>query len=100
MVNKIYVGNISPSTTDKDLLDLFSNSGVVVSAVVTFGIDNKIARSGYVVMDNEQDTQKAIAKNNNVILKGNRIKVVKAHPIDQNSNYFSDRNRFIRFYKK
>lgn len=100
MTNKIYVGNISSSTTDKDLFDLFSNSGKVVSAKVNFGIDNKTARSAYIVMDNETDMKKAIAKNNGANLKGNRIRVVKAHPADQSDNYFSERNRFRKFYRR
>ncbi len=100
MGNKIYVGNISSSTTDKDLFDLFSSSGSVLSAKVVFGIDNKVARNGYVVMADEKDFRNAISKNNNAVLKGNKIKVIGAHPIDQNSNYFSNQNRFRRYPRK
>lgn len=100
MANKIYIGNISPSTTDKDLYDLFSDSGSVISAKVSFGIDSKIARNGYVVMNNEKDTEKAIIKNNNALFKGSRIRVIKAHPIDQNSEYYSNQNRFRKFYRR
>ncbi len=100
MVSKIYVGNISSSTTDKDLFDLFSNSGEVISAKVNFGIDNKTARSAYIVMSNDKDVQKAIDKNDRVLLKGNHIKVIKAHPIDQNNDYFSNGGRSRKFHKK
>lgn len=100
MGNKIYVGNISSTTTDKDLYDLFSNAGNVISAKVAFGINNMNARHGYVVMNDEKDLQSAIKKNNNVVLKGNHIVVVKAHPIDQDGSYFSNQNRYRRFYRR
>lgn len=100
MTNKIYVSNISPSTTDKDLFGLFSNSGEVISVKINFGIDNKTIKSVYIIMNSEENMQKAVSKNNNVILNGSRIKVVKAHPIDQNNSYISMRNRSYKFYKK
>ncbi|MCL4374886.1 RNA-binding protein [Patescibacteria group bacterium] len=100
MANKIYVGNISPLTTDKDLFDLFSGSGDVISARVNFGLDNKTSRSAYVVMGNETDMKKAIAKNNNTDLKGSRIIVVKAHPVDQDAGFFSNRSRFRKFSRR
>ncbi len=95
MVNKIYIGNISPKTTDKDLLDLFSKAGEVVSVKIVQGmnlIDN--ARHGYVVMKNTEEMRKAISKYNNCDLKGNKIRVVIAHSIDQNENFFANQNRY------
>lgn len=100
MTNKIYVSNISPSTTDKDLFSLFSNSGEVISVKINFGIDNKTIKGVYIIMNSEENMLKAVAKNNNVILKGNRIKVIKAHPIDQDKGYISMRNRSYKFYKR
>lgn len=99
MVNKLYISNISEATTDKDLLELFSNSGEVISARVILDINNEKTRRGYVVMRNDEEAIKAITKNNNATLKGNKIKVMKAHPIDQDANYFSNQSR-PRFYRK
>jgi len=36
-------------------------------------------------------------KFNNTVLKGNKIRVARAHSIDQNQNYFSNQNRYRRF---
>ena len=97
MTNKIYVGNISVSTTDKDLFDLFSLVGQVVSANLILGIDRKRhAGYGYVTMNEEEDSKKAITKYNNTVLKGNRLKVIRAHSIDQKENFFASQNRFRR----
>lgn len=98
MNNKIYIGNISPTTTDKDLFDLFSNAGTVISAKITFGINNEESRHGFVVMTDERQTEAAISKNKNVILKGNRLMIIKAHSIDQDAGLFLRRPR--KFFKK
>lgn len=100
MTPKIYVGNISETTTDKDLYELFSKSGSVISAKVSFGINNENARHGYVLMAGDEEAKKALTDNKNTVLKGNRLKVMFAHPIDQDSNFFSNQNRYRRFYKK
>lgn len=97
MINKIHVGNISPATTDKDLFDLFSKTGSVASAKVGLGIDQKSNGHGYVTMNDDKDTEKAISKCNNAVLKGNKIRVTRAHSIDQGLNYLSNQNRYRRF---
>ncbi|PIP14711.1 RNA-binding protein [Candidatus Roizmanbacteria bacterium CG22_combo_CG10-13_8_21_14_all_35_9] len=100
MANKIYIGNISSATTDNDLFSLFSLSGQVTSAKVAISIDQKKnAGYGYVTMSDEEDMKKAILKCNNSVLKGNKIRVVMAHSIDQDENYFSNQNRFRRYRK-
>lgn len=100
MFNKIYVGNLSPETTDKDLFDLFSKIGIVISAKISLGTDKKNTQHGYVIMEDEKIVQKAVETNSNLVLKGNHLRVLKAHPIDQDSNYFSNKNRFRRFTRK
>lgn len=98
MTNKIYVGNISSTTTEKDLFTLFSKSGEVTSVKVAMGIDSKNnAGYAYVVMNDDKDAEKAVMKLSNSVLNGNKIRVVKAHSIDQNENYFSNQNRFRRY---
>lgn len=97
MINKIHVGNISSSTTDKDLFDLFSQSGAVALAKVSLGIDKKTTGHGYVMMSDDKDIEKAISKLHNAVLKGNRIRVARDHLMGQNQNYPSYRNRYRRF---
>ncbi|OGK26368.1 hypothetical protein A2954_06270 [Candidatus Roizmanbacteria bacterium RIFCSPLOWO2_01_FULL_37_12] len=100
MANKIYVGNLPTSLTDKELFDLFSPFGAVLSAKVVIGMDSKSNTGyGYVIMSNDSDVQTAILKLNNSSLKKNKLRVVKAHPIDQDSGYLARKNRFSRFNK-
>ncbi len=95
MANKIYVGNISELTTEKDLVDLFSLSGQVISTKVVLGINQKNI-GGYITMSEEADMEKAILKYNNTLLKGNRITVTRAHSIDQEGHYFPNPNSKFR----
>lgn len=100
MANKIYVGNLPPSITDKELYELFSPLGEVIVAKVTLGMDGKSnAGYGYVTMTNDKDVQKAVTKLNNSMLKKKNIRVMKAHPIDQDHSYLAKRSRFARFNK-
>ena len=84
MLKKIYIGKISPTTTDQKLFDHFSQIGKVTSATITKGIGpEKHAGYGYVIMENEKDIPVAIQKLNNSTLDGNRLLVIEAHSIDQ-----------------
>lgn len=84
MAKKIYVGNISPTTTDKHLFDHFSKVGKVVSASVVKSVNTgKNYGYGYVLMGNDLETVKAIKTLHNSILEGSRIRVIEAHPMDQ-----------------
>lgn len=95
LTKKIFVGNISPKTTDLDLFELFSKMGKVSSAAVTKGINSQEnAGYGYVQMLNTMDTDKAVKTLNNTIFLNNRIRVIVAHPIDQG------RRPFINYKKR
>jgi len=98
MSNKIYIGNLPASATEEDLINLFSPLGQIISAQVVIGMDGKKnAGYGYVSMGNDREMNKAVLKINNTVLKGNTIRVIEAHPIDQDRNYLAKRNKFNRF---
>jgi len=100
MANKIYVGNLPASYTEKELYELFTPFGEVVSAEITVAMDGKSNNGyGYVTMVNDKDIPKAVQKLNNTLLKEKNLRVVKAHPIDQDSGYLARRNKFSRFSK-
>jgi RNA recognition motif-containing protein len=99
-MTKLFVGNISSTTSDKDLTDLFGTVAGFVSAKISFGVNNENSRSGYVVMKDDDEAKKAIAKFNNQSLNGNRLRVMKAHPIDQKSDFFANQHRPRNYYKK
>lgn len=97
MYQKIYVGRLSPSTTDKHLFDLFSQIGKVISAKVVMGIDGKInAGYGYVTMGSDKETRDAITKLNTTKLEGNNIRVIEAHSIDKDNSFMFRRYRIKR----
>ena len=92
MANKIYVGRISSSTTEKQLFDHFSQVGTVVNATIEKGINPRVhSGHGYVIMSTEGDTQKAIAKLNNSQLGDSRLHVVLAHFLDQEKKRYYTR---------
>lgn len=81
MSSKLYVGNLSYDTTDRELEQLFSAYGKVQS--VQLIIDRATGRSkgfGFVEMDSEQDAKAAIAAVNGKEVGGRRLTVNEARP--------------------
>jgi len=96
MSKKIYVGKISPKTTDGQLAKHFSQIGRVISATISKGINpEKHTGHGYVVMSSDMETEQAIKKLNNLELDGSRLKVIEANYFDQDRapNYYYKRHR-------
>lgn len=84
MFKKIHIGRIPNKVTDQQLSDIFSKIGRVISVKIVRpfgGEENK--NYGYIQMDSEENTLKAIKTLNNSLLEGSRIKVVEAHFLDQ-----------------
>jgi cold-inducible RNA-binding protein len=81
MEKKLFVGNISFNTQEKDLENLFKEAGEVVSCVI---IKDKFSgRSkgfGFVEMGSEADAKKAVDALNNKELDGRPITVNEARP--------------------
>lgn len=101
MSKKIFVGNLPLSITNERLNDFFSPVGTVVSAKVVMGIDGKTAAGyGYVLMSNDAETQNSIKKLNGAKLNGCIIKVIEAHPIDQDNSYMFRHYRSNRIRRR
>ncbi len=84
MAKKIYIGKLSDTTTDEQLRDVFMKIGEVVSLkIVRTANFEKNTNYGYVQMDSDENTTKAIKALNNSTLSGSRIKVLEAHYLDQ-----------------
>ncbi len=78
---KIYVGNLSYSTASDDLRELFENYGEVASADVI--MDRSSGRSkgfGFVEMNDDAASRKAIESLNGSELQGRTITVNEAKP--------------------
>jgi len=87
MAKKIYVGNLSFSTTEDTLSDTFAQFGEVISAVIV--TDRYTGRSrgfGFVEMDDENAADAAITALDGKELDGRnlRVNVANSKPRRQN----------------
>ena len=81
MATKLFVGNLSFSTTNADLEDLFSQVGAVTSANII--MDKFTGRSrgfGFVEMANAQDIAPAIERFHGADMQGRALTVNEAKP--------------------
>ena len=79
MGKKLFVGNLSFSTTNADLEALFAEAGTCESAAVI--TDRATGRSrgfGFVEMSSESEAEKAIATLNGRELQGRKLNVSEA----------------------
>ncbi|KAJ6593693.1 hypothetical protein B0H19DRAFT_31395 [Mycena capillaripes] len=76
MSAKVYVGNLSWSTTDDTLRNAFSEFGQVLDSIVMRDRDTGRSRGfGFVTFGSSQEAESAIANLNEQDLDGRRIKV-------------------------
>ncbi|MDR0411119.1 MAG: RNA-binding protein [Treponema sp.] len=79
MAKKLYVGNLSYSTTEDGLRNLFNQFGTVVSAKVVFDRETGNSKGfGFVEMSSESETNAAIAATNGKDVDGRQIRVNEA----------------------
>lgn len=84
MANKLYVGNLSYSTTSDELQQAFAQAGSVVEAVVM--MDKMTGRSrgfGFVTMADQESADRAIEMYNGKDMGGRVIVVNEARPMEQ-----------------
>ena len=82
MAKKLYIGNLSYSTSDESMRAAFEKFGEVASAQVV--MDKMTGRSrgfGFVEMVNDADADKAIAEMNGQDLDGRSLKIDEAKPM-------------------
>jgi RNA recognition motif-containing protein len=94
MVN-IYVGNLSYSTTDDDLKNIFEAHGKVDRASVV--MDRMTGRSkgfGFVEMPNDAEAQAAIAALNEMEMQGRKMMVNVAKPKEDRPSRPPRRDRY------
>ncbi len=95
---KLYVGNLSFSTTETELNNVFSKFGIVDS--VSIINDRETGRSkgfGFVEMNNDQEAQEAITDINGKELDGRNLKVNEAKARENRSSqrkFSESRNRW------
>jgi RNA recognition motif-containing protein len=87
MSMKLYVGNLSFSTSSQDLQQLFGQVGTVESATVVEDRDTGRSRGfGFVEMASKEEGQKAIEQFNGTDLNGRNLTVNEARPREDRGN--------------
>jgi RNA recognition motif-containing protein len=84
MESKLYVGNLSYSTTEDDLRALFAQAGTVASVAVIKDRDSGRSKGfGFVEMSNQAEAQQAISQFNGFSLHDRELKVSIARPREE-----------------
>lgn len=86
MESKLYIGNLSYSTTEDSLRDLFSQAGTVTSVDMIKDRDTGRPKGfAFIVMGNQAEAEKAISMFNAKKLDDRELKVNLARPREENS---------------
>jgi cold-inducible RNA-binding protein len=81
MAKKLYVGNLSYSTTEGNLSEMFGEIGEVVSVnLITDRMSGRSKGFAFVEMADESAAQQAIAELNGKEIDGRALKVAEARP--------------------
>jgi RNA recognition motif-containing protein len=83
MQSKLFIGNLSWEVTAEDLKTLFAGAGAVVDAAVIS--DKMTGRSrgfGFITMSSDDEAKKAIEMFNQYDLKGRKLNVNIARPME------------------
>jgi len=84
MESKLYVGNLSYSTTEDDLRNLFAQAGAVASVAVIKDRDSGRSKGfAFVEMSTQAEAQKAISMFNGQSLQDRELKVSIARPREE-----------------
>ena len=86
MESKLYVGNLSYSTTEDDLRTLFVQAGTVSSVALIKDRDSGQSKGfAFVEMSNQSEAQKAITMFNGYNVGNRELKVSLARPREERS---------------
>jgi RNA recognition motif-containing protein len=89
MGKKLYVGNLSYSTTESSLTDWFSQVGTVESARLITDRDSGRSKGfGFVEMSSDEEAEKAISEFNGKEVDGRALTVNEARPQEPRSGGF------------
>lgn len=84
MQSKLYVGNLSYSTTEQELHDLFAQAGAVTSVALIKDRDTGRSKGfAFVEMSNQSEAEKAIQMFNDYTLGNRPLKVNAARPKEE-----------------
>ncbi len=88
MESKLYVGNLSYSTTEDDLRTLFFQAGTVASVALIKDRDSGQSKGfAFVEMSNQSEAQKAITMFNGYNMGDRELKVSMARPREERGGF-------------
>lgn len=88
MESKLYVGNLSYSTTEEDLRTLFMQAGTVASVALIKDRDSGQSKGfAFVEMGNQAEAQKAISMLNGQNLGDRELRVSLARPREDRGGF-------------
>jgi RNA recognition motif-containing protein len=88
MNSRIYVGNLSHSTTESDLRDLFSRAGYVTSVALIKDPKSRQSKGfAFVEMMNQAETGKAISMFNGYNMDRRELRVSLASPREERGGF-------------
>jgi len=91
MEKKLYVGNLSYTTTEDELRSLFAQAGEVTSVALIKDRDTGSSKGfAFVEMGNQSEAEKAISMFNGYQMSGRALKVNLARPREERGG-FGDR---------
>ncbi len=83
MNNKLFIGNLAWEVTADDLRTLFGGAGTVTdSAVIMDKMTGRSRGFGFVTMSTDEEAKVAIEKFNQYDLKGRKLNVNVARPME------------------
>jgi RNA recognition motif-containing protein len=88
MESKLYVGNLSYSTTEDDLRTMFFQAGTVASVALIKDRDSGQSKGfAFVEMSNQSEAQKAISMFNGFNMGDRELKVSMARPREERGGF-------------
>ncbi len=85
---KLYVGNLSYSTTEDELRTLFAQAGTVVSVAIIKDRDSGQSKGfAFVELSSQAEAQKAISMFNGYSLGNRQLKVNPARPKEESGGF-------------
>ena len=88
MESKLYIGNLSYSTTEDDLRSIFGQAGTVTSVALIKDRDSGQSKGfAFVEMGNQAEAQKAISMFNGQILGDRELRVSIARPREERAGF-------------
>jgi polyadenylate-binding protein len=93
--SRLFVKNLPEDFNSKELCDIFQPYGNITSIKLKQGLKGECLGQGYIQFSNEQESELAIEKLNNMIIKGRQIVIEKFNEKSKRKSNEEDRTTII-----